>query len=175
MLRTSTQSLPEMKILVFAEGTILMHLSPEVLTREKRVAQSKRGGRAIRDYRHYVPTGNAVQKLLAWKKQGAKIYYLTSRTALEEIADINQVLERYQFPDKENLLYRKEGQEYKDVGEKLMPDIIIEDDCESIGGEVEMVYPHIRKELKSKIKSIMVKEFGGIDHLPSTLDELINH
>lgn len=47
----------------------------------------------------------------------------------------------------------------------MIPDILIEDDCESIGGEKEMVYPHIKDELKSKIKSIVVKEFEGIDHL----------
>jgi len=29
-----------------------------------------------------------------------------------------------------------------------------------------MVYPHIKKELKSKIKSVVIKEFEGIDNLP---------
>jgi hypothetical protein len=43
---------------------------------------------------------------------------------------------------------------------------LIEDDCESIGGEKEMVYPYIKKELKSKIKSVIIKEFEGIDNLP---------
>jgi len=54
-----------------------------------------------------------------------------------------------------------------------MPDILIEDDCESIGGESEMTYPHIREDLKQKIKSIVVKEFQGIDHLPDSLTALI--
>jgi len=54
-----------------------------------------------------------------------------------------------------------------------MPDILIEDDCESIGGESEMIYPHIREDLKQKIKSIVVKEFQGIDHLPDSLTALI--
>lgn len=31
---------------------------------------------------------------------------------------------------------------------------------------VELTYPHIRPELKAKIKSIVVEGFGGIDHLP---------
>jgi hypothetical protein len=58
------------------------------------------------------------------------------------------------------------------VAERTLPDILIEDDCECIGGESEMTYPHIRQELKSMIKSIVVKEFSGIDHLPDALSEL---
>jgi len=42
-----------------------------------------------------------------------------------------------------------------------------------IGGEAEMTYSHIRPELQSKIKSIVVKEFQGIDHLPDSLTALI--
>ena len=48
---------------------------------------------------------------------------------------------------------------------RVMPDILIEDDCESIGGTFEMIYPNIRSELRFKIKSIVVKEFEGIDRL----------
>jgi hypothetical protein len=51
----------------------------------------------------------------------------------------------------------------------------VEDDCESIGGEIEMTYSHMRPEIKAKITSIVVKEFGGIDHLPETLPELLNY
>ncbi len=51
---------------------------------------------------------------------------------------------------------------------------IIEDDCESIGGEKEMTYPGIKSELKTRIKSIVVKEFGGIDHLPGDVSALVS-
>jgi hypothetical protein len=37
-----------------------------------------------------------------------------------------------------------------------------------------MTYPQIRPGLKGKIKSVVVKEFGGIDHLPNDLLELAN-
>ncbi|OGG21367.1 hypothetical protein A3D03_05605 [Candidatus Gottesmanbacteria bacterium RIFCSPHIGHO2_02_FULL_40_13] len=175
-----------MKILVFTEGTILMHSTCGGITREQRAQQSKNRVRtyintllkqvsrirSIHDYRNYIPVGNAVKKLNNWKRQEAEIYYLTSRTAPEEIADIQSVLNKYNFPDNQNLLYRKQGEQYKDVAERLLPDIIVEDDCESIGGEIEMTYPHIRADLKSKIKSIIVKEFGGIDHLPNDIKEL---
>lgn len=53
-----------------------------------------------------------------------------------------------------------------------MPDILIEDDCGSIGGEPEMTYPHIDPKKKRQIKSIVVKEFSGIDNLPDKLEEL---
>ncbi len=118
---------------------------------------------------------DAVGKLTNWKSQRAEIYYLTSRRIKKDIDDIRNVLQQYNFPDSQNLLFRQQGEDYKDVVEKLIPDILIEDDCESIGGEKEMVYPHIRKDIKTKVKSIPVKEFGGIDYLPDNLDELINY
>lgn len=164
-----------MKILVFTEGTIIMHPSAKGLTREQRVIQSEIRERSIYDYKHYIPNDNAVGKLQSWKKQGAEIYYLTSRTSPEQIGDIASVLAKYAFPDYKNLLSRKEEGEYKDVAEHLMPDILIEDDCESIGEESEMTYPHISKDLKKQIKPIIVKEFGGIDHLPDNVKELITY
>ena len=56
-----------------------------------------------------------------------------------------------------------------------MPDFLIEDDCESIGGEKEMTITFIKPEIKEKIKSVVVKEFGGIDYLPDNLDELLKY
>lgn len=63
---------------------------------------------------------------------------------------------------------------YQDVVERMepLPDILIEDDCESIGGEKEMTYPHLRSDVKNKIKSIVIKEFGGIDYLPDQIASL---
>lgn len=140
------------------------------ISREKRVKQSQQGIKDVYDYKNYVPNGNPANRLHSWKNLGAEIFYLTSRSTPEEVNDIRHVLEKYNFPDCQNLLFRKKGEEYKDVAEKLMPDILIEDDCESIGGEAEMTYPHIRPDLKTKIKSIVLKEFGGIDHLQDKLD-----
>jgi len=56
-----------------------------------------------------------------------------------------------------------------------MPDILIEDDCESIGGKNEMTITHINPKLKTKIKSITIKEFEGIDHLPDKISELLDN
>jgi len=146
-----------MKVLVFTEGTILMN----------------KASNSVDDYLNYIPVGNAVKKLTDWKNQGAVICYLSSRRIKTEIEAIKSVLVKYIFPDSDNLYFRQQGEEYKDVAEKIMPDILIEDDCESIGGEVEMTYPHIKPELKDKIKSVVVKEFSGIDSLPENVNELL--
>lgn len=182
-----------MKILVFTEGTILMHLSGKDVDREERVKQSEAEGvqreerkiaydtdvqppvvekGSVYDLANYIPVGNAVDKLLRWEKQGASIYYLTSRRIKSEIDTIRQVLKKYNFPNTSNLHYRQQGEDYKDVAERVLPDLLIEDDCESIGGQVEMTYSHIKLEVKKMIKSIPIKEFGGIDHLPDDINEL---
>lgn len=182
-----------MKIMVFTEGTALMHRSARNVCREERVEQGKLAGiqmeektlaynsnsttnaeiNSVYDYDNYLPVGEVVKKLTTWKGQGVTIYYLTSRRIKKEIEAIKNVLRKYNFPDCQNLLFRKQGEDYKDIAERLMPDVLIEDDCESIGGEKEMTYTHINPRLKAKIKSIVVKEFFGIDGLPETLSSLM--
>lgn len=136
------------------------------VSREERVRMTINQDQIVHKFENYVPNDNSVDKIKMWKSRGAEIYYLTSRDTEQEIEIIRGVLTKYGFPDVQNLLYRKTGEQYKDVAERLMPDIVIEDDCESIGGESEMTYPHIREDLKSRIKSVVVKEFGGISMLP---------
>ncbi|TLN15741.1 hypothetical protein FDZ71_07145 [bacterium] len=165
-----------MRVLIFTEGTILTHRDYAGIPRERIVELVKRqDGRLWTDYfAACVPIGNCVSKIEAWRKQGATILYLTSRRTFEEIQTIQGVLAKYHFPEGE-LLFRREDEEYKHVAERALPDVIVEDDCESIGGEEEMTYPHIKKELRSRIKSVVVKEFGGIDHLPDNLADLMNY
>lgn len=123
------------------------------------------------DFANYIPTGDAVKKLTGWQNQGAEICYLTSHKNSAGGEIDKQVLAKYGFP-KGEIYYRQNNEAYKDVAERVLPDILIEDDCASIGGEAEMTYPHIRENLKQKIKSIVVKEFQGIDHLPDSLTTL---
>ncbi len=163
-----------MKILVFTEGTILMAGNAMGHTREEIVRQVVEKEESVHDYGKYIPVGNAVKKLITWKRNGANLMYLTSRVKFEEIEQIKDVLSIYNFPEGE-LFFRQEGEDYKDVAERVVPDILIEDDCESIGGEIEMTYPHIRSDIKINIKSITVKEFGGIDHLPDDLADLTKY
>lgn len=181
-----------MKILVFTEGTILIFALGKNLQREKQIRMSQQAGiqreenalafendlplpaveeGSVYDFSSYVPIGNAVEKLITWKNQGASIYYLTSRRIKEEIKIIQKLLREYNFPDYQNLFFRSKGENYKDVAERVMPDILIEDDCISIGGEKEMVYPHINDSLKSKIIPVVIPEFSGIDELADDITE----
>lgn len=136
------------------------------------VKQVREKESSIHDYASYIPIGNAVQKLSAWQNQGAEIYYLTSRTDAKEVGDIKHVLKENNFPTGQ-LFFRKQ-EEYKDVPERVIPDILIEDDCESIGGINKMAITHMKPEIRKRIKSIVVKEYNGIDHLPDNIHELVS-
>lgn len=160
-----------MKILVFLQGTLTMGKSGLGKTREERVQQSLNHEASYIEPSNYIPIDNAVEKLKEWRSQGAEIFYLSSNKNQEEIAKDQTVLEKYNFPNCP-IIYRQNNQSYADVVEHLIPDILIEDDCESIGGKNEMVYPHIKPELKTKIKSIVIKEFAGIDHIPDDIKQL---
>jgi len=114
-------------------------------------------------------------QLIRWingKNQKAEILYLTSRRKEKEIKEIKSVLKKYKFP-KGKLLFRLEDEEYKDVPKRVTPDILVEDDCESIEGLNEMTITHVKTEIKKKIKSVVVKEFEGIDHLPDNVNKLL--
>ncbi len=153
-----------MKLLIFTEGTILMHESAIGKLRKEIVRQVIEKDPSVKDYYNYVPIKNAVQKLKEWQEKGAKIYYLTSRKSKEEVKAIESVLKKFNFP-KGKLLFRKELETYTKIAEKLNPKVIIEDDCESIGGKTEMIYPNLKNEAKERIRLIAVKEFGGIDEI----------
>jgi hypothetical protein len=156
-----------MKILVFTEGTIIMHRGGIGHTRKEIVRQVKEREKTIHNWTSYVPISGAVTKLEAWEKQGAQIFHLTSRTTANEVASIENVLRKYKFPGQ--LLSCQEGEQYKDVAERVIPDVFVEDDCESIGGAGVMTITHVNPAIRGRIKSIIVKEFGGIDHLPDDI------
>jgi len=160
--------------MVFLQGTTIMHKNAMGQTRETRVSQVVDGDKSLDDFSGYVPVDNAVQKLHGWRWQGAEIIYLSSHDKTEDVAIDKIVLRKFGFPDGP-VDYRQTGECYADIAERVLPDILIEDDCESIGGEPEMTYPHIRLELKEKMKSVVVKEFGGIDHLPDDITNLMKY
>ena len=148
-----------------------MHKSAESKTREERVKQVLSSDPSVHDYISYIPVGNAVEKLKSWQTQGAEILYLSSHETAEDIEKDKSVLEKYDFP-KGQVYYRQNGESYKDIAEKIIPDVLIEDDCESIGGEKEMTITFVKPEIKQKIKSIVVKEFSGIDNLSKEIKNL---
>ena len=142
-------------IMIFTEGTIL---SPKNIL-------------GLYFHAQYIPIGNCVEKIRSWEEQGAKIVYITSRKSLKQVGEIRYLLDRFGFPGSH--LYYREKLKYKDVVEKVMPDVLIEDDCRSIGGQWQWCITHVEPEQKEKITSIIVKEFKGIDDLPDLLTDLI--
>jgi len=164
-----------MKILVFTEGTILTHQNWIGLEREETVRRARVGiDIDLTYFRASVPIGNSVGKIRKWADQGAEIVYLTSRRKWEEIAAIQSVLDAFGFP-KGNLLFRTGSESYGDVASRERPDILVEDDCESIGGESEMTFPHMSPAVKPLVKSIVVKEFLGVDGLPDIISDLLRY
>lgn len=160
-----------MKVLVFLHGTTIMHRGGVGRKGQDIVRQVIEGEETVSDFASYVPIGDAVKKLQAWEKSGAKILYLSSHRSPVDVETDRIVLREYGFPHGE-VFFRQEGEEYGDVAERIKPDILVEDDCESIGGDIEMTYPHMRPESRAEVKSIVVREFGGIDHLPGDPGEL---
>ncbi len=141
-----------MKLLIFVEGTILMHSTED----------------KINEFASYIPIKNAVRKVTSWVEQGAEISYLTAQTKFVEIKQIKDVLKKNNFPG-EIVRARQGSETYKQVVEDIKPNIFIEDDCKSIG-EAEIITPKLKNDLS--IHGIVVPEFGGIDHLPEKIEEL---
>ena len=123
-----------MRILVFTEGTLIMHHGAVGKTREEAVGQVKEGkDKSLGDWKAYVPIYNAAEKITLWKKQGAEILFLTFRTKISEVKAMKAVLENQGFPAG-RLLFRLNNEGYADVANRVLPDTTVEDDCESIGG-----------------------------------------
>jgi len=150
-----------------------MHKNAEGKSRKERVRQVKNKESSVLDYVSYIPVGSVVEKLKSWQSQGAEILYLSSHETAEYVEKDKSVLEKYDFP-KGQIFYRQNGESYKDIAEKIIPTVLIEDDCESIGGEKEMTITFVKPEIKQRIKSIIIKEFSGIENLPNNLDDLIS-
>ena len=148
-----------------------MHPSGKNASREQRVIQVKRNIPEIDEFKNYIPVDEAVKKLERWQTYGVEICYLTSRKSNKEIKDIQNVLNQYGFP-KGKLYFRGPWESYGKVAERVLPDVLIEDDCESIGGKLQMTYPHIKRGIKEKIRSVVIKEFSGIDTLSDNPDQL---
>ena len=121
-----------MRLLVFLHGTVLMHAGAVGVTRAGRVAQVRSGHPTVGDYAEYVPVGDAVAKLRRWRDAGATVDYLSSHRDPSDVALDSIVLRTHGFPAG-RVLARGPGESYGDVAGHEAPDVLIEDDCESIG------------------------------------------
>lgn len=144
----------DLTIMLFVEGTII----------------KPKSWLSLYNHNAYIPIGNAVRIIEAWQQQGAKIIYCTSRKK-RQANDIALILKRYGFTGS-FLVSREPKERYKDIVEMLRPDILIEDDCKSIGGARQMCITKVNHEIREKILSIVVPEFKGIDNLPTDIETL---
>ncbi len=134
-----------MKIMIFIEGTTFYTKFPMFLF-------TKYG---------YKPIGNAVEIVNSWQEKGHKIYFC-SYVRKSRYNFIKRIIDFYGMKYTE-ILCRKKGEGYSEIVERLKPDILIEDDCRSIGGQKEWCITKVKEEIKSEIRSIIVPEFKGID------------
>ena len=131
------------KLMVFLEGTAF-NTKPLALCSARRA---------------YTPIGGAVQKINSWHGQYTVVLctYRRWRTGL-----VRRALRQYgvQYAVLE---HRRRGEQYADVVLRVHPDILVEDDCSSIGGAAEMCVTKLPQNELERIRSIVVPEFGGID------------
>lgn len=135
------------KIMIFVEGTILKPKHNNIISR---ICVTS-----------YVPINNAIETLKKWQEEGYEIIYLTSLKGRKAMK-MAQHLDELGFTGS-MVGYRQRNQDYATLIKEELPDILIEDDCESVGGEENMCYNILNEDLKKSVKHIIVKEFNGID------------
>lgn len=161
-----------MNILIFLHGTSIMHAAGQHVSREECVRQVRDGEPSVRDYRSYVPTPGAVEKVEAWCRHGASVAYFSSHRREEDIAADQVVLRRHGFPEGP-VHARQSGESYGAAVERLHPDLVVEDDCESIGGAPETIASQLTAAAARKICCLAVLEFAGLGALPDDPAKLI--
>lgn len=136
-----------MRIMIFIEGTTFY-------TRPLLFLFTKHG---------YKPIGNAVKTVNSLYEKGHEIY-LCSYVRKKRYDFIRSIVDFYGMRYTA-ILCRGKGETYSDIVERLRPDILIEDDCKSIGGPQKCCITHVKEEIKRDIQSIIVSEFAGIDSI----------
>jgi hypothetical protein len=153
------------RVMVFLHGTSIMHGSAVGVPRTSRVRQVIAKDPAVRDFASYVPTDGAVAKIAAWQRHGAEICYLSSHRTAAAAAIDGAVLAAHGFPAG-TLYYRADGESYADVARRWQADVVVEDDCESIGGLAQTAASWLARSAGRPVPCVVVPEFGGLAHLP---------
>lgn len=135
------------KIMIFTEGTILKPKYNNILSRISMTT--------------YIPINNAIETLKKWQEEGYEVIYLTSLKGRRAMK-MAQHLDELGFTGS-MVGYRQKNQDYATLIKEELPDILIEDNCLSVGGEQNMCYNLLSDELKKEIEHIVVEEFKGID------------
>jgi hypothetical protein len=69
---------------------------------------------------------------------------------------------------------RGEGEGYGSLVERLSLDVLIEDDCESIGGAAETCAAQLSQAARRSLRCIVLPEFSGLSSLPDNPAELLS-
>lgn len=141
-----------MKIMIFIEGTTFY-------TKPVLFLFSKHG---------YKPIGNTVDIINSLHSKGHDIF-LCSYVRKNRYNFIKSVIDFYGIAYTE-ILCRDKGERYSDIVERVCPDVLIEDDCKSVGGEKNCCINGVREDMRANIKSIIVPEFSGIDNIIIEID-----
>jgi hypothetical protein len=153
------------RILVFLHGTAIMHRTAAGRPRADRVRQSRQRDRSVLDFASYVPTEAAVEKVRAWQRHGAAISYLSSHRDAADVELDRAVLAAHGFPAG-TVFAREPGESYAETARRAGADIVVEDDCESIGGRSQTIAAGLAATPGRAVTSVIVPEFGGLAHLP---------
>jgi ribonucleotide monophosphatase NagD (HAD superfamily) len=137
------------KIMIFVEGTILKPKHNNIFSKMNMTG--------------YVPINNSIETIKKWQEEGYEIIYLTSlksRKAMKMAQHLDELGYTGSMVE-----YRQKNQNYATLIKDELPDILIEDDCKSIGGMENTCYNLLDEKTKKYIKHIVVEEFGGIDNV----------
>jgi hypothetical protein len=170
--RRAEGKLPAMKIGVFLHGTAIMHAAAAGVERDERVRQVRRRDPSVPDYASYLPTPGTAGKLAAWQRQGAILVYLSSHRRPEDIRADESVICRRGLPA--GPVYgRRQGEDYGPLVERLGLDVLVEDDCESIGGAAQTCASQLGPAGSRSVRCIVLPEFSGLTDLPDNPAQLL--
>lgn len=117
-----------------------------------------------------MPTDAAVEKALSWQRHGADLCYLSSHRTAADVDLDRGVLTVHGFPSG-LMFFREPGKSYADVACRTGANVVVEDDCEGIGGSAQMIALALGPRAE-QLHCVVVPEFGGLGHLPDDPDEL---
>ena len=149
-----------------------MHAAAERVAREERARQVRERDPSVRDFGSYVPTPGAVEKIAEWHRRGATVEYFSSHRNEDDIRADEDVLRRHAFPTGP-VHSRAAGEPYGVAVERLNPDVIVEDDCESIGGAPETIGAQLSPVARRSIACLVLPEFVGLEGLPDDPSQLL--
>lgn len=159
------------RILLFLHGTAIMHAAAAGVPRAERVRQSVRRVPSVTDFGSYVPADAAVEKAFSWQRHGADICYLSSHRTAADVDLDRGVPTAHGFPSGP-VFFRQPEESYADVACRAGADVVVEDDCESIGGSAQTVSSALGPRAE-QVHCVVVPEFGGLRHLPDDPRELL--